>query len=65
MIQIKHFKEIRTEKAPDWPAAKELLKGLNRAQVLGVSAYPTGPDHNLVVIYDDWTEEPKPEPPKA
>jgi hypothetical protein len=61
MIQIKHFKEGRTDRAPDWPAAKEFLKALNKAQILGVSAYPTGADHNLVVVYDDWAEEKPPE----
>jgi hypothetical protein len=65
MIQIKHFKEVRGEKTPDWPTAKEFLKSLNKSQILGISAYPTGADHNLIVVYDDWAEEPKPEQPKA
>ncbi len=63
MIMVKHFKEPRENETPKW---KELQKFLNeegyQREVRHITGYPTGPDHNLVVIYEE-TEVEEAEPP--
>ena len=61
VILIKHFKEPRTEKPPEWAQAKEFLATLAPTEVITVSTYPTGPDHNMVVIYCSLQAAPVPE----
>jgi hypothetical protein len=58
MIMVKHFKEERVTEAPRWKAVEKFLneEGPDR-KILHITGYPTGPDHNLIVIYEE-TEVP-------
>ena len=60
MINVKHFKEERTDQSPRWADAGKFMSEIGRERIISVNSYPTGPQHNLVVVY----EEPEPEPEK-
>lgn len=54
MIKVKHFKELRDTETPKWREVQKFLddEGFER-KILNLTGYPTGPDHNLVVIYEE------------
>lgn len=58
MIHIKHFTSDRDGKNPNWKAAEDWIQNLPRdpnlrLDIISVKAYPTGAQHNLVLVVDD------------
>lgn len=53
MICIKHFQQDREADPPDWKKAMEFMNSAAVKNVISVSAYPTGPHHNLVITYEE------------
>lgn len=69
MIRIKHFKTDRADAPPDWKEAEKFLNSTTvtgfRPKVVAITAYPTGPSHNLVVVYDDSAQDSGTSTPEA
>lgn len=59
MFKIKHFQMERSDKAPNWTEAEKFLNKIEedfgKDAVVGVTIYPTGPFHNMIVVYRDKT----------
>lgn len=63
MIHINHFKESRTEKPATWAEAEKFMNEkklvamsgslMVTPHVISINVYPTGPDHNMVLVWDD------------
>ena len=57
MIHIKQFREDRDENVPTWKKAQEFLNEIGKDNIIHIHTYPTGPHHNLIVIYNEMNQE--------
>ena len=55
-IHVKHFQVGRKDEIPVWTVAEEFLSKIEPEDIITVNVYPTGPSHNLVVVYKQLYE---------